>query len=263
MAAPAVTIRRALLAVAALCALARSASAQIHNVQSILATEPEEGLSGSLSGSADWRTGNISFLFLSATPVARYRAGDHLIVGIVRGERKSSAGTLLVSRTFEHLRYRYSITERLLVEGFGQHEYDGIKRLTIRALGGAGAKVDIVHGKNYGVGVGLAYMFEYELLSEAEMVTDSGEDDFAHRASSYLVGHYELDERVGLVETFYVQPRLNDPSDIRLLSDSGLTIAVTTKLSLTTAFSVAWDSEPPETVNKLDTALTTTVTYSF
>ena len=263
MAALDATIHSAIVAIIALGIAGGSASAQIHNVQSILATDAEEGLSGALSGSADWRTGNVSFLFLSATPVARYRTGKHLVVGIFRGERRTSRGIKLVSRVFEHVRYRYSLTDRFLVEAFGQHEFDGIKRLTIRALGGAGAKADIIDGEGYGVGIALAYIFEYELLSEDAMLADSGDDDFAHRASSYLVGHYEIDDRLLLVETIYVQPRLTDPSDVRLLGEIGLTVKVTKKLAFTTAFTLAYDSVPPETVESIDTALTSTVTFTF
>jgi putative salt-induced outer membrane protein YdiY len=257
-------MRRLVILFVALAYLAPTpASAGIINVQSILATEADEGLSGSLSGSADWRTGNVDFLFLSATPVARYRAGDHLWIGIVRLERKTTSGdTVLVSRTFEHLRYRYRITDRVLFEGFGQHTFDAIRRLNLRAIGGAGGKVDLIDDDKFGVAVGVAYMLEYERIKN-DMEIDAGDTDLAHRASSYLTGHYALDDRVQLVETFYAQPKLTDFDDTRILSESQLVFKLTKRVSFSTAFTIAYDTAPPETIDKLDTALQSTITVEL
>lgn len=251
-----------LAATAALLVSSRPAAAGIVNVQSILATEAEEGLSGALTGSIDWRTGNTDYLFLSAAPVARYRAGDHLFIGILRADRKTSEGTELVSRLFEHGRYRYSFTDRLLGEVFAQHEFDEIRRLQVRALVGAGPKFDVFKGEGYSASFGVAYMLEYERLRD-DMQVDAGTDDLQHRISSYLLGHYEIDDRLQLVETFYVQPRLTDPNDIRFLNDSTLVVSVTKKLSFNTTFNVSFDNAPPATIEKLDTALTSSVTYDF
>ena len=257
-------MRRLVVLFAAIACLTPTlASAGIINVQSILATEADEGVSGSLSGSADWRTGNVDFLFLSTTPVARYRAGDHLWIGIVRLERKTTGGDIvLVSRTFEHLRYRYRFNDQFLLESFAQHAFDGIRRLNLRAIGGVGGKLDIVNSKSFGLAVGVAYMLEYERIQN-DMEIDAGDTDLAHRASTYVVAHYDLDDRVQLVETFYGQPRLNDFGDSRLLSQSQLVIKLTKRVSFTTAFTISYDSAPPETIEKLDTALKSTLTIEL
>lgn len=240
----------------------RSARAGIVNVQSVLATEANEGLSGNLSGSLDWRTGNIDYLFVSASPVARVRMGDHLLIGIVRLERKSSQGTTLVSRTFEHLRYRYTINDWLLGEVFAQHEYDAIRRLQLRSLVGAGPKIDLFEGKGYGLAFGVAYMLEYERLRD-DMEIDAGARDFQHRISSYLVGHYEIDDRLQVVGTTYAQPEITEPSDVRFLLESSLVVSLTKQLSLSNTFNVSYDSRPPATIEKVDTALITSVAYEF
>lgn len=240
----------------------QAAYAGIYNLQSILAIEAPEGLSGAISGAADYRTGNVNYLFLGATPLARYRSGDHLVIGLVRSEYKSSTGDTILSRTFEHLRYRYQLRERLLAEVFAQHEYDGIKRLQLRTLLGAGPKVDLVKDESYGLALGVAYMIEYERLQDDGEI-DAGRSDFQHRNSSYLVGHYQLDSRVQLIETVYVQPRLTDVSDTRLLSDSQVTFQITKRLSFATSFSLAYDSRPPATIKRLDTALVSSLTLEL
>jgi hypothetical protein len=242
---------------------AAPAAAGIQNVQSALATEVSDGVSGNVSGSLDWRTGNISFLSMAASSAVRVRDGKNLLIGLVRLERKSSADDLIFGRTFEHIRYRYLLEKWLLLEAFAQHEYDAKKRLNIRAIGGFGPKADIVEGKNYGVGIGAAYLFELEQLSVEDGVADSGTNDTAHRLSSYLVGFYGYTDRLQLVETFYAQPRLTDLADTRLLSESSLVVKATDKLSVATSFTIAFDNRPPETVEKTDTALITTMTYEW
>jgi hypothetical protein len=252
---PARRLCLALAVCALLLATGQRARAGIYNVQSILATDADEGLSGAIVGSADWRTGNVSYLFLSASPVARYRSGKHLIIGIARGEHKTSRGDTLISRTLEHLRYRYQLGEHVLVESFAQHTFDAVHRLELRGLVGAGPKVDLVDGDDHGLGVGVAYMLEYERLqNDAEL--DAGQNDLAHRMSSYLVAHYDLDDRVQIVGSTYYQPRLTAFGDARFLGESQLTFKITTRLSFTTALSIAYDSRPPATIDELDTALT-------
>lgn len=242
------------------------AEAQIKNVQSALATDVPDGVSGNFGGSLDWRTGNISFLSLAASASVRVREGKNLLIGLVDMGRKSSDGNLIFGRTFEHIRYRYLLEDWVLLEAFAQHTFDARKRLSIRMVGGFGPKVDIHEGKRFGVGVGVAYMYELEQLSVVDddpSVTDSGTNDTAHRLSSYLVGHYELGERLQLVETFYVQPRLDDFDDTRLLNQSSLVVKATDKLSLATTFTLAFDNRSPQTVDKTDTALQTTLTFEW
>lgn len=241
---------------------ASSSVAGIYNVQSILATEAEPGLSGAISGSADWRTGNVDYLFLSATPLARYRSGKHLMIAIVRADHKTSGGADIISRFFEHLRYRYDLSDRLLGEVFAQHEYDAIKRLQLRALVGAGPKLEIINEPSYGLDLGSSYMLEYERLRD-DAFADAGATDLQHRNSTYLVARYERDERVQLVDSMYVQPRLTDARDIRLLNESQLTFKLTKRLSFTTAFTIAYDSSPPDDIKKLDTALVSSLTFEL
>lgn len=241
---------------------ASAAHAGIYNVQSILATEPDPGLSGAISGSADWRTGNVDFLSLTATPLARYHSGDHLIIGLAQMNHKTSNDATIISRFFEHLRYRYQASDRVIAEVYGQHEYDGVKRLRLRALAGAGPKFEILRHKAYGLNLGVSYMLEYEALQD-DGPPDSGVTDLQHRNSTYVLGHYEVDDRVQLIETLYYQPRLTDASDYRLLNATQISFKITEKFSFATSLNISYDGNPPDTIKKLDTALKSTLTYEL
>ncbi len=241
---------------------ASNADAGIYNMQSILATEADEGLSGAIRGSADWHSGNVDYLFLSATPLARYRKDRHLFIGMMRGDHKTSGDTTIISNTLEHVRYRFKVSDFWLGEVFVQHEFNDVKRLNLRALVGLGPMFSLLSNKTYGINVGISYMLEYEKLRDDEL-GDSRATDWQHRNSSYLSGHYELDDRVQLVESIYLQPRLTDTRDLRFLSATQLSFRITEKLSYSTALTIAYDTRPPQTVKKLDTALVSSLTLSL
>ena len=272
------------VAVAVMLAAGSEASADIVNVQSALTTEAEEGLTGSVTGSADWREGNSTRLTLGLAPVARWRGGDHRVIGLIRGELFRANDGEFDRKTFEHLRYRYLFSDRLLAEVFVQHEFNEVRRLDLRALVGFGPKYQLVDADKLQVGVGVAYMLEYERLQGSWKIdedADVGERDvLGHRISSYLTGSYELEEgRLQLVQTLYAQPLLTSPGDVRLLSESLLVVKVTQSVSLSTSFTLALDSRPPfedcdpgmctgeggapDEVEPYDTALKTSLTYSF
>lgn len=254
--------------------------AGIINIQSILATEAEEGLSGSVTGSLDWRAGNSERLTTSLATMARYKTGKHLIIGLARGDLFRNGDGTVERNTFEHARYRYSIDTRLLGELFVQHEFSEVRRLDLRALVGIGPKVDILRDERFYVSLGVAYMLEYEHLQDQWKVDADADDTedtvLNHRLSSYVTASYELDEdRMAVTQTLYVQPRITDPADVRLLGESQLTVNLTRRLSLTTSFVLALDSKPPvqdstvpaaerePDVEPYDTTLKSAITYSF
>lgn len=256
------------------------AQAQIVNVQSTLAALPDEGVSGSLTGSADWRTGNSSLLLIGTSAALSYRRGAHLVVGIGRldfAQAKnpdSDRYERISLKTFGHLRYRRTLSKRLLVETFQQAEYDEQRRLNLRALIGAGVRLGLVEQTQLRVGLGLAYMFEYEDLQDDWVNDDESTQDSAanHRISSYLVGSYIVDDRTQLMETLYVQPLVigSGPGDVRLLSESQLLFKLSKSLTMSTSLVLSLDSKPPVlrqdptvAVERLDTALKSSITYAF
>ena len=258
--------RRLLAALAAAAALAApaTASAQIVNVQSLIGDDAEEGVSGGLDASADIRTGNIGLLIVRGAATVRWRRGDHLVFGIVRGEYGKSGSPLVefMSKSFEHVRYRYRAAERLELEAFAQNEADEFRRLRGRALVGAGPRVEVVDRARFSLHVGVAAMLEYEEISD-DGLADAGATQTVARASSYAIGRVEIDERLAASETFYVQPRIDRVRDLRLLSESALLVELVKRASLKLALVVAHDSRPPLETARTDTSFQTGIVVSF
>gem|GEM_PF-723386 len=252
----------ALLVMLATVASSEAAFAQISNVQPLLAKEAEPGLSSALEGSLDWRTGNLSLLIFSGNVITRYRHGRHLVFFLARGDETLNAGDRILFKHLEHLRYRLDIVGPLQVETFGQVEQDQARRVWPRALVGGGPRLSLIGSDNLDLAIAAAYMFEYQHV-RATGELDDGQVELAHRLSTYVVLIIHANSILKFGETFYVQPRFDDASDLRLLSETEMLVTVTDHVAFKSGLVVAYDSSPPLGIRNLDTGLKTTLQISF
>jgi hypothetical protein len=232
------------------------AVAQIVNVQGQLAKAPEhDGANGQLELKLDWREGNNSLFDVGASGALIVRQGRWLGLAIASGQYATSRGTTLTQKAFEHIRARYTIDCRWRWEAFAQHEYDKFRRLSVRALLGTGPALQIVNEPTLGLLAGAAYMTELEQFDKRDGTIDAGARAVNHRASVYLTGIEKIGSQVAIVETIYIQPRLDDPRDLRLLGELSLTTKLSKRIALIDGFSIAYDRTPPDGVKRLDTQL--------
>lgn len=230
-----------------------AARAQIVNVQPLLKDGDKPGLSGAVDLAADWRTGNTRLLLLSGSAIGQLRAGRHLLFLLARGELGIQGGRRFSNKNLEHLRYRLNVLEWLHAETFLQHDADELRRLVLRSLWGFGPRLLVHEGPRLHLSLGFAYMLELERLAPGAQ-PDAGEERLSHRLSSYGVLQLRLSDTLRASETVYVQPRLDRPQDMRVLSETELLIAVAEHVALKAAVTLAYDSEPPSGLSALDTS---------
>lgn len=239
--------------------LPMAAQARIINVESAASRKVDEGFSAEFSGALRWSTGNTNISRGSATAGLLFLDGPHRIFFSGRAAYGYENGEVSVNEFFEHLRYRHRLTELFSAETFVQHEYDEFRRLQFRALFGLGPRIEFVF-RDFEIAVGTAWMLEVERFSD-DGASDAGEEEINHRWSSYLSTGGELAEGIALTHTFYVQPRFDDFSDHRLLSESAAVLDVREWLAVKFAFTAAYDSRPPATVESLDTNFVTSLLF--
>jgi Protein of unknown function, DUF481 len=247
-----------LLIVAALCG---RAGAQIVNAQSALAKAPGDGIGGQTELKLSLNAGNTSLFDAAGAGVVMYRADRFLSLAVVRAEYATGRGLTLTKKTFEHVRERIKLDCRWRWEAFAQHEYDEFRRLSVRALVGTGPAFAIIDSKPFGLLAGAAYMFEYQRLDTRVGTIDAGDRGFDHRASFYITGHEVYSAT--FIETFYVQPRIDEPSDVRLLGELSIESKLAMRWMLTNGLSVAYDASPPDGVKTYDIALKAGVLVTF
>lgn len=253
-----------LVALVALLASPRAAAAQIVNVQGALAKPPaKDGLTGELTAKVSWREGNNPIIDVGGIGSVVFRHRCWLGLALARGEYGKSRGVTLTRKTFEHVRGRRTLSQHWRWEAFGQHEYDQFRRLSLRAVAGTGPAIQVLDRERVGLLVGASYLLEYERLDRREGTVDAGSRTFSHRASVYVTGHEDPKADVSIVQTIYVQPRFADPTDLRLLGELAVQHKLTTHLALKDSLTVAYDSSPPDGIQRYDTALEIAVTLKF
>lgn len=237
-------------------AIPRAAGAQIVNVQNALAKPPAgDDVIGQLELKLDWREGNNRLLDLGAAASLLAQRGRFLGLAIVRAEYGRGRDDTFKERTFEHLRARVTIDCFWKWEAFGQHELDHFRRLTVRALAGTGPAFQVVHTRPFSLLAGAAYMFEYERLDDREDTLDAGNRTVFHRASTYLTATQQFGETASLTGTAYYQPRIDEPRDFRFFGEAVITGKLSKHVALTDAFVVAYDSRPPDGIQRTDLQL--------
>jgi hypothetical protein len=253
------------LVLVGLAGLGRRADAQIVNVQGQLAKPPPgDGVTAQAELKLEWREGNNSFFDVGGGASVLYRRGRMLGLAIARGEYGNAGGGVAIARkSFEHLRARVAIDCRWRWEVFGQHEYDAFRRLVVRAVAGTGPALQILHQDNVGVLAGAAYLFEFEQLDTRAGTIDAGVRSIASRASTYVTGTETAGPTVSISETVYVQPRIDEPSDVRVLGELSATVKLSRRFALTNEFTAAYDRTPPDGIRRYDTQLKVGVLAAF
>ena len=268
------------LLISVLSTTATISEAQI-NTEKLRSKNAEEGFSGNVGTSVILRQGNVNRLRVDAsfrvqhetlqnakantatTAVDKTTKQLMFIVGeLTFAEKDTANGTeVFINRSFTHARYEYMIWPGFGPEVFSQIQYNQSIRLQFRALGGLGLRWAALESEFADLYLGSGYMFEHEILDVAEPNVETNH----HRLTNYASLSVKfLDNKVGLLNTAYIQPRVDEFSDYRLISDSILSFAVTKRLSLGVVFNLRYDSEPPPEVEEnLDIELKNTIRFTF
>lgn len=165
-------------------------------------------------------------------------------------------------RTFAHLRYNYRVLPWLDTEVFGQVERDGFARLQLRSLTGGGVRVQYVDSEPVKVFQGTTPMYEYENLDADGLVVHPPTMSTV-RWSNYLNMRLQLQNSVHIITTVYVQPRIDEFADVRVLHEATLGVRVTEHVQFTTELTVSYDSRPPDDVAGRNLSLRNGLQLSF
>jgi uncharacterized protein DUF481 len=235
------------------------AQINVEPLRSRVATKPIAALiEANLSGSA----GNVEGLVAGGGALVASASGPHFGFAYGKGDFARFNGTTTISRSFAHARYNYQLASALWLEAFGQVQNDLFQRLRVRNLVGAGPRYALYQGDTTRAFVGLAYMFEFEVINPPEGSNDPARSA-ANRLSSYVSFNYAYLKSVNAGLVAYVQPRVDRPSDARALVESGATFTITPTLASKVAFTLRYDSDPPTGVRPHDVEVKNSFTLTF
>lgn len=168
--------------------------------------------------------------------------------------------SVYINKGFQHLRYNYSFAnERITWEVFGQNQYNSIRLLKHRVLGGTGPRFKIAgnDSSSFSLHIGLLSMFEYELL------TDDSTDSHEIKGDFYLTTNYAFNETFSIGHTTYYQPHYSKWSDFRIASETLLAIKINKFFAINFIYHILYDAIPPEDIPEVYSNFRTALKISF
>ncbi len=242
---------------AAWCSRARASGVNVERER-----PDKPGVTGNLDFKFGYRQGNVNLIDTGLKTRLTYLEGRHLILFFsdsrFAAQTKLRAGDTIqdlgtgrarfVNRHMAHARYNVRMIRWMASELFTQIETDEFLTVRTRFLIGAGPRFVLHERRDFGAYLGTAYMTEYEALDSAQFVSQpdaTGPVNWWHRWSSYVSLRFLATDRLTLASATYVQPRFDDPTDVRFLNESSLEVALAPRLSIKWGTSIRFDSRPP------------------
>jgi putative salt-induced outer membrane protein YdiY len=258
----AVNARSPLLPVVLALVIAPHAQAQI-NIEKQRSFDVD-GVEVSLNTDVTLLSGNTQTVIVGGGGRLDVRKGKHYSFFLGNARYGESGRKKYQEHLFGHVRYNYDLKPWLVGEVFAQSERDAFTLLQVRLLAGGGFRLRYFSKENKLIGLyqGMALMYELEHLDAAKAGNHPARLTVG-RWSNYLNLRLMLSENTHLVQTLYVQPRLDDFGDVRLLDEAALAIGFNKHLAFHTSFNLRYDSRPPDDVETLDLALRNGLTVTF
>lgn len=230
--------------------LPQSAAAIVNVSQSVVDSH-EEGWSNTAHLGLDGAQGNTDKISVKADLLSQWQHGDNTDFLLLEHAYGKSSGAVNTDRTFAHLRHRQQQDDVLAFEIFAQTGRDAFARLANRTLLGVGMRLTLhEEPKVSGLYLGLGVFSESERLSQIVGTTDR--PTHTMRGNIYVVYRHQVNPQVILSSTTYVQPSLQQASDIRLLEQAALHVGLLENLKLKMSMDYSYDEQPPQTVSRDD-----------
>jgi hypothetical protein len=224
------------------------------NIENVRERDAQKGLSTTVKLELTTRSGNVDITSLAVDARMDWILGKNKSFLLTRGDFGWLDGDRFSNGGLFHARYTHFLSNIISVEGYGQIDYDKFRFLDLRSLAGMGPRIFLYRHADFKAVWGTSFMLEHERY-DLPAGARHPKEETVHRWSNYLNFAASVTEILDLVWIIYSQPRLSDFSDIRLLSEAKLSIRISRYLSLTNTFRLRYDSNPPDGIEDLDSAL--------
>ena len=221
-----------------------------------------DGLMGNISFYISSKTGNTDIQEFEIDGRVNYKGENFYSFLIAQGEYGWNKGNEYSNNALLHIRHLQDIDGIFDPELFAQINYDKSNLLLFRSLFGAGVRLSLITDTLVSLDFGTSYMYEIENIDLPNIAKHPSKTNHS-RWSNYLSYSSNVSNNSRISVVIYAQPRLDDFSDVRLLSENHLKVGLTDKLSLSLSFHLRFDSEPPDGVKDTDTNTKVGFTFRF
>ncbi len=212
------------------------------------------GTALTVDASVSLRSGNSDLFDVSGGARLVHQHDKRTWLALARVRYGENNGREYANSSFGHLRFTRWLSPTLAAETFTQLERDDFTLLQLRFLAGAGGRVRIAQDEHLSFFYGSALMLELENLDESRVVDHPAATESV-RWSNYVSFRWDITPRSSLSSTAYVQPRVNNFDDVRVLHDGALEAGITDTVSIRMVIRQRFDNGPPDNLEKYDLVL--------
>jgi putative salt-induced outer membrane protein YdiY len=159
--------------------------------------------------------------------------------GVFSYKREEKDDSITSNNTFFHLRAVRKVNNLVSWEVFSQLSEKPLQKIKRRELFGAGVRLSPY--KTLRVGLGLFDENEERILSETRKTT---------RLNTYITNNFKISDTATFESTLYIQPDINDFSELRSFFVAGLRLKITEKFSSIISYENTYDSSPPPSTDQ-------------
>lgn len=159
--------------------------------------------------------------------------------GVFSYKREEKDDSITSNNTFFHLRAVRKVNNLVSWEVFSQLSEKPLQKIKRRELFGAGVRLSPY--KTLRVGLGLFDENEERILSETRKTT---------RLNTYITNDFKISDTATFESTLYIQPDIDDFSEVRSFFVAGLRLKITEKFSSIISYENTYDSSPPPSTDR-------------
>ena len=167
-------------------------------------------------------------------------------------KREEKDNSITSNNTFMHLRGVRKITPLVAIEGFIQLSEKPLQKINRRELIGVGLRLSPY--KSIKIGLGIFNENEERILSEARETV---------RINSYITNSFNISETASFDTTLYIQPDLEDFSELRSYLVLGLRLKISERFSSIITYENTHDSSPPPLTDKSNSFYGVKFSYEY
>jgi Protein of unknown function, DUF481 len=199
------------------------------------------------------------FLTASAAVQLEFKEKKHFVLSLTAYNLAKSSTQDILNDGFQHLRYNYDVTDRIVWEAYTQAQYNERIRLRLRSLGGTGFRFKILRATKSKLYLGASYFYEHTRFR------DTTTDFVNHRLSFYVSFSSKISANARFASTTYFQPILTHLNSQRWASDNALVLPLSKKIAFRVNLNLTYDTDPrlPESVPDLIYAWTNGIRLEF
>ena len=159
--------------------------------------------------------------------------------GVFSYKREEKDDSITSNNTFFHLRAVRKVNNLVSWEVFSQLSEKPLQKIKRRELFGAGVRLSPY--KTLRVGLGLFDENEERILSKTRKTT---------RLNTYITNDFKISDTATFESTLYIQPDIDDFSEVRSFFVAGLRLKITEKFSSIISYENTYDSSPPPSTDR-------------